>query len=493
MTTLVVVENPKDWKFNLPGMEVLSARDYLTNPVHAQTRSAKIFNLCRSYSYQSVGYYVSLLATARGHRPLPSVSTLVDFRLSVLIKLAGEELEELINESLAPLHSKEFVLSIYFGHNVARRHDRLASRIFRLFPAPFIRCNFSRDNDGDWKLKNIRPIPANEIPENHLPDVLKYAEDFFRNRVIPLGSEVTGARFNLAILYDEKSNEGPSDDKAIAKFRKAAEKADFNVEIITKEDFARLAEFDALFIRETTNVNHYTFRFARRAQAEGLVVMDDPDSILRCSNKVYLAELLTKHKIPTPKTMIVHEDNLAEVSKTIGLPAILKQPDSAFSRGVMKVETEEELMQKGGELLENSELIIAQQFLPSEFDWRIGVINNEPLYVCRYYMAKKHWQIVSRDSSSGETKWGKFECIPLWQAPRHVVQTAVQAANLIGDGLYGVDLKEINGKSYIIEVNDNPDIVSGIEDADLKDELYQRVMRVFLERVEKRKERKAVK
>ncbi|MCC5877324.1 MAG: RimK family protein [Candidatus Sumerlaeia bacterium] len=492
MDSVVVVENPKDWQFECNHVEIVSARDYLTNFRLAHKRAVKVFNLCRSYSYQSTGYYVSLLATARGHKALPSVSTLVDFRLSALIRIAGEELEELINKSFAPLHSDEFVLSIYFGKNVARRYDRLASRIFRIFPAPFIRCIFTRDGEKSWRLKNIHPIPANEIPADHLPDVVQFAEDFFENRNIPTSSDIPAGRFSLAILQNPDDEEPPSDAKALQKFRKAAEKMDFNVEFITREDYARLAEFDALFIRETTNVNHHTFRFARRAQAEGLVVIDDPDSILRCSNKVYLAELLTRAKIPIPKSMIVHKDNILEVSPTVGLPCILKQPDSAFSRGVIKVETEEELQTECKRLLDKSELIIAQQFLPTEFDWRIGIMDGKPLYVCRYFMAKKHWQVVSRDAK-GHSRWGKSETIPLWQAPRNVISTALQAASLIGDGLYGVDLKEVGGKCYIIEVNDNPDVVAGYEDAELKDELYNTIMSVFLERVERRKERKIAK
>ena len=60
----------------------------------------------------------------------------------------------------------------------------------------------------------------------------------------------------------------------------------FNCEFITKNDINRIAEFDGLFIRETTAVNHHTFRFAQRAISEGLVVMDDPDSILKCTYKV---------------------------------------------------------------------------------------------------------------------------------------------------------------------------------------------------------------
>ena len=73
--------------------------------------------------------------------------------------------------------------------------------------------------------------------------------------------------------------------------------------------------------------------------------------------------------------------------------------------------------------------------------------------------------------------------MPIEQAPTRVVKTALKAANHIGRGLYGVDLKEVGGKVYMIEVNDNPNIDAGFEDAVLGDELYLRIMRTFMARV----------
>ncbi|MHA0111298.1 ATP-grasp domain-containing protein, partial [Klebsiella pneumoniae] len=84
----------------------------------------------------------------------------------------------------------------------------------------------------------------------------------------------------------------------------------------------------------TTAVNHHTFRFARRAAAEGLVVINDPESILRCGNKVYLNELLEKNQIPAPRSHVVHRDNMYEIIDKVGFPCVLKQPDSSFSQGV---------------------------------------------------------------------------------------------------------------------------------------------------------------
>src|SRR5690606_28995997 len=143
-------------------------------------------------------------------------------------------------------------------------------------------------------------------------------------------------RYDLAILYDPDNPEPPSNVRAMKYFEKAAESLGMRVEFITRSDINHLAEFDALFIRDTTFVNHYTYRFSRHAAAEGLTVIDDPDSILKCNNKVYLAELLTRHRIPVPKTILVHRHNLEQVIPSLDLPCVLKQPDSSFSLGVVK-------------------------------------------------------------------------------------------------------------------------------------------------------------
>jgi glutathione synthase/RimK-type ligase-like ATP-grasp enzyme len=73
------------------------------------------------------------------------------------------------------------------------------------------------------------------------------------------------------------------------------------------------------------------------------------------------------------------------------------------------------------------------------------------------------------------------------EAPEIVVRTAVRAANLIGDGLYGVDLKQDGDQCYVMEVNDNPNLDAGNEDGVLKDALYREVMGVFLRRIQERR------
>ena len=486
MPTLIVVDDPSDWKVALPDVDVVSARQYLTDVSFTAVRALKVFNLCRSYRYQSYGYYVSLLATARGHRPLPEVQTIQDFKSPVIVRTISEDLDQLIQKSLHPLQSKEFTLSIYFGKNLAKRYERLSSKLFSLFPSPLMRAQFTWSiRMNKWLMQSIGPVAVNDVPEDHRGFMLEAAGLYFSGRQRSQRAK-SKVRYEMAMLVGQDGADAPSNPKALERFERAAQKQGFAVTRVGRDDFGRLAEFDALFIRETTSVNHHTYRFARRADAEGLVVVDDPISILRCTNKVYLTELLERHRLPTPKTLIVHRGNREDISRQLDFPIVLKQPDSSFSQGVVKADNQTQLKEHLDRLFAKSDLLIAQEFLPTSFDWRVGVFDRQPLYGCRYYMAKKHWQILKREDSGVKTE-GKFDTLAVEHMPAPVLRLALKAANLIGDGLYGVDLKQVGNQLYVIEVNDNPNIDAGVEDKILKGELYERIMRIILRRVEHRK------
>ncbi len=483
MRHLVIVNNPKNWPLDIPGGEVISAKDYVTGAAYTNMRNVKVFNLCRSYRYQSIGYYVSLLASARGHKPFPDVLAIQDIKSQTIIRIVSEELDDLIQKSLKHILGNRFTLSIYFGKNLAKRYDKLSYKLFSHFRAPLLRAEFIR-KENTWLLRNIQPIATNEIHEDHKPFIANAAEEFFKKR--SAGPRRKEPRYDLAILINPDEPMPPSDGRAIQRFIRVAESFDFYTELITKEDYSRLNEFDALFIRETTSVNHHTYRMARRAEVEGLVVIDDPNSILLCTNKVYLAELLKKHQIPAPETLIFSSVHKEAVEEKLGFPCILKQPDSSFSMGVLKADHSGDFEEKAERLLEKSDILIAQQFIPTQFDWRIGILNGKPLFCCKYFMARKHWQIYER-SGNGKTYEGATETIPVENVPSQIINLALKTAGLIGDGLYGVDLKEKDGKLYVIEVNDNPSIDAGIEDAVLKDDLYAAIVQEFLRRIEKQK------
>jgi len=483
MKKIIVVNNPGKWSFDTPGIEIVAPRAYLEDGSFAKIRNLRVFNLCNDYAYQTRGYYVSLLAEARGHKVIPSVKHILDLKVQPVVRAVTEELEDLIQKSLKRIKSKEFILSIYFGRNVAAQYNTLAKELHKMFQAPMLRVKFEKHDK--WQVHSIRAIPFKEIPESHLPYVADFAKEYF-TRTRYDNARIEKYNYDLAILVNPEEKEAPSNKKALAKFEEVAEKMGCYVDFVTKDDYDRIREYDMLFIRATTSVNHFTYRFARRAQSEGLAVIDSPESILKCANKVYLAELLQAAKIPTPKSMIVGSVSEADVEKGIGFPCVLKLPDSSFSLGVKKANDAEELKEKLTEMLKHSDLVLIQEFMPTDYDWRVGILGNEVLFVCKYYMAKGHWQIYNWDTKVEDDLMGNFDNIPLDMVPEPVLSTALKATKLIGDGLYGVDVKFINGQAVIIEINDNPNIDFNIEDQLLKDKLYEKVIAHLIAEVDRK-------
>ena len=197
-----------------------------------------------------------------------------------------------------------------------------------------------------------------------------------------------------------------------------------------------------------------------------------------------MAEALNNANIATPKTIIVHKDNMDTVIDKVGLPCVLKAPDSTFSFGVKKAKTEIEYADLVNEMLKESDLIIAQEFCPSDYDWRIGIIDDKPFFACKYYMAKGHWQIYNWNAKKKKEQDGDADCLPIEKVPKKVLDMALKSARIMGKGLYGIDIKVVNNKPMVIEINDNPNVDFGVEDAFYGDLVYTEILSALKKRLE---------
>ncbi|MDZ7806709.1 MAG: GNAT family N-acetyltransferase [Gracilimonas sp.] len=478
---IIVTDDPNSLSIEVDDLEIVSSKDYITNKRLYSEKALRVFNLCNSYRYQSKGYYVSLLASAREHRAIPNVTNIRDLQNISLVRSLTEDIDELIQSSFKGRKEEIITLKIYFGRNSNDRYKLLAHSLYNIFQYPLFLVEFERNDK--WEIKKVRSQSLNKIEKNEISVIQEMAASYFKAKRYHR-TKLKAYKYYLAILTDPDDQHPPSNKKALKKLRKVAEELGVYTEFITKDDFNRIPEFDALFIRDTTNVNDYTYKFSRKAYAEGLAVIDDPWSILRCSNKVFLHESLKLNHIPTPVTRVFMKGMVTkEELASTPLPVILKQPDSSFSLGVVKVKTLNELEASLNDMFKGSDLVIGQEFMVSQFDWRIGVLDHEPLFACKYYMAKDHWQIYNWNSDPKNME-GNADTLPLDQVPERVINTALKASKLMGDGLYGVDLKEVDGKVYVIEVNDNPNIDSGIEDKVLGEELYKKLINSFIKRIE---------
>lgn len=483
MRNIIIVDQLKNWTFNTPDIEVMEAATYLRHNISLMAGRVRIFNFCRSLRYQSLGYYVALIAEARGHAVVPSLTAIEDIRSNALINSVSEDLQEIIQKALKPIIGKTFILSVYFKHNVAKHYDRLARLLAERFQLPMFKVEFVQKH-GLWHIKQVLPIPLKDIPESHVQLAEAFAQQYFQSKRFKL-SQPTQYTYDLAILLDDKDPNPPSNAAAIQYFIEAGKKLGIRCEIIGRNDFSRLAEFDALFIRTTTSVNNFTYRFARKAHVEGLVVIDDPTSIIRCGNKIYLHESLKRLKLNTPDSLVIQKKHLQEILPQVPFPCVLKLPDGAFSKGVQKAENREQFLALANQFFETTDLLLVQGFVPTEFDWRIGILDHRPLYACQYYMAEGHWQIYNWNAQTEDDQTGLFRCIPCEEVPASIIEAAIKSAKLMGDGLYGVDIKQNGEQIYVIEVNDNPSIEHGVEDSYLGFALYQQIMESFLKRLQR--------
>jgi glutathione synthase/RimK-type ligase-like ATP-grasp enzyme/ribosomal protein S18 acetylase RimI-like enzyme len=480
-SNIIVINQPQKWTFPGVNAKVISVREYINDGYYQNNTDLRIFNLCSSYRYQSYGYYVSLLASARGQRIIPSTITIRDFRILNVIHSAVYDIQELIDNTLNKEQLTQFTLPIYFGQSNKKGFSALAMKLYQLFEAPLFKVEFIKHDK--WMIKDMRVLTLAKLPEDEINYINECAKLYFNKKRFSK-SKVVNFKYDLAVLVNPQEKTPPSSPEALLKFKKAANKKGIYLEFLGRADIDKINEFDALFIRETTSVNDHTYEFSRMAYAEGLVVIDDPWSILKCSNKIYQNEIFKKNKILTPQTNIFSKNIFDEkVLNEMNYPLILKKPDSAFSKGMAKVENKEEAIKALNELFKSSDMIVCQEFLYSPFDWRIGVLDNKAIFACKYYMSKEHWQIYNWKKEDEENA-GEWETLAIETVPELVVQTALKAAALIGDGLYGVDLKMINDKVYIVEVNDNPNIDADVEDLYLKDKLYELIIDSIYNRIE---------
>lgn len=472
----------------------MTPQDYLVNwneghyKPKRRCERIKIINLCRNFKYLGEGYYCSLLAEARGHSVTPTIRTINDLSKSTLYNLQIDDLDLAIQKAFKGQGpTDEIAVTIYFGKTEKEQLQEVARQIFDLFPAPILAVSFNWEKK--WQIHTIR-FGALDNFSSRDEDKFAQSLDEYSGKIWRKPKTRKKYRYDLAILHNPNEELPPSDKKALKNFIDAGKENDVLVELIEKKDFSRIAEYDALFIRETTSLNHHTFRFAKKAEAEGLVCIDDSLSILRCTNKIFLQNLLNSNHINSPKSLVFgnNSDQILELELEIGFPMIIKIPDGSFSKGIFKVKNRDELVKVADELFKKSALLLAQEFLYTDFDWRIGILNDRPLFACKYYMTKGHWQIYdhTKKVKSG-IESGASEALPLSKVPKSVLNAALKLSHQVGNSLYGVDLKEKEGKAYVIEINDNPNIDANIEDAILGMDLYHNIIHDFVKRIEEKR------
>ena len=286
----------------------------------------------------------------------------------------------------------------------------------------------------------------------------------------------------LAIFTERYTIRSAVELTALTNFRLAAFELGHELDFVFKNELKYLAQYDAVLIRSLTDPLNTSYVVARWAELLGKRVLDTSEAIRVCCDKVNMYRRLQLANVPLPETRFLDEKSVtaadaAALFEQLGTPLVLKAPNSSFSAYVDKATTPEEFVRVGKRFLRRADRIVVQQYLPSAFDWRVITLHGKVLAVVEYRFAADRWKVMQR-GAEGEAAVTRG--IPRDEAPARLLEVALAASNAISNSLHGVDLKEIDGEFYVIEVNDNPTIAATEEDQ-ANPEIYTEVVRYLAE------------
>jgi glutathione synthase/RimK-type ligase-like ATP-grasp enzyme len=284
----------------------------------------------------------------------------------------------------------------------------------------------------------------------------------------------------IACFVEKYNFSDHREEAALQNFKHSAEQAGQEFHFLFRESINEIPKYNAVFIRATTDPLYTSYIVSKTAWELGLKVIDDPESIKICANKIHQYALFEKYNVPRIPTMFLNKDELhhrkiTEVFDELGKPVVIKAPYTSFSRYVEKAACETSFRDIAKRYFKKSDTIAIQKFVPTPFDWRIGVLNDQVLYVCKYMIPKGRWKHGAKLRGKPTVIWGRTVTMKKQNSPLKLRETALKACRVVGKGLYGVDIKEVDSEFVVVEVNDNPSIYSGYEDLRDKD-LYAKII-----------------
>jgi glutathione synthase/RimK-type ligase-like ATP-grasp enzyme len=284
----------------------------------------------------------------------------------------------------------------------------------------------------------------------------------------------------IACFVEKYNFSDPREKTALENFKATAEKQGQEFQFLFRNNISDVSKFDAVFIRATTDPLNAAYVVSKTAWELGLRVIDDPESITICGNKIHQYALFERFNVPHIPTVFLSRDELHHkrinsIFAELGKPVVIKAPYTSFSKYVEKAACETSFRTVAKRFFKKSDVLAVQKFTPTAFDWRVGVLNDDVLYVCKYMIPKGRWKHGAKLRGKPTFTWGRTVALKKETIPPRLREVALKACSVVGKGLYGVDLKEVDGDFVAVEINDNPSIYAGYEDAREKD-LYSRII-----------------
>ncbi len=282
------------------------------------------------------------------------------------------------------------------------------------------------------------------------------------------------------LTFGREDKLSPVTKKDLELLSQAAEKFGHKLEIIYSSDcqlkFDKKPEIyiknkkikiDIIINRPNFLHEHLDFRAGLIKQFEftGIKIINNYTATMRAKNKLRTIQMLTKNKIPIPKTYVLNSsEHLEEVIKDIGsFPIIIKALAGSHGSGVSIVESKRglksllDLLTNSG----NSEPIMIQEYIKesSGKDIRVFIVGKRIVGAMERIATKKG------EFRSNFHLGGRVRVAEMSRKEKDIAFAAIRACGL---DIAGVDILRTNKGPKVLEVNSNPGL-EGITEATGRD------------------------
>ncbi|WP_166041024.1 glutathione synthetase [Sphingosinicella sp. YJ22] len=189
--------------------------------------------------------------------------------------------------------------------------------------------------------------------------------------------------------------------------------------------------------------------FGREAARRGVIVLNDPDSLGRATNKLYFQSFPAEARAETLITK--HASDIKAFAKDHGGNIILKPLQGSGGSGVFKVDPENQSnLNQMIEAIGRDGYIIAQAYVPAakKGDIRLFMMNGAPLQIKGKFAALR--RVAAKDDiRSNIHAGGKAEAVEVGDTELAVAELI--RPKLVADGMFLVGVDIVGDK--ILEVN----------------------------------------
>ena len=213
---------------------------------------------------------------------------------------------------------------------------------------------------------------------------------------------------------------------------------------------------DVVIPRMGASVTNYGLAVIAQFEMMGIPVLNDSNAIQATRNKLRCFQLMSRHDIDIPKTVIIrHPSELQEAVNAVeGFPIVLKLLSGTQGVGVMLVENMQTMKATLDTLWSLGQDILIQECIKESLgrDVRVIVVGDKVVAAMRR-------QARIGDFRANVHRGGVATKVEISEELKRI---SVESAKIVGLHVAGVDVLESHSGPKVIEVNSSPGM-EGIE------------------------------